>query len=51
MTPSRVFDIAMIVGSLLASVGAGMQWGLPVGLMTMGGLIIAIGFGEALLLT
>lgn len=47
---ARVFDIAMVVGTLLGSVGAGLQWGLPCGLMTAGALVIGITMAEAFLL-
>lgn len=50
MTPQRIFDAVMLVAVGLASVGAGLQWGAPVGMMTAGGLTIVVGFAEMYLL-
>lgn len=36
------YDVAMLTGTLLASVGAGLVAGLGVGLITAGGLVIAL---------
>lgn len=36
-----VYDLAMLASLLLVSIGAGLQWGLPVGLMVGGGLMAA----------
>lgn len=36
------YDVAMVLGTALASTGAGLVGGLGVGLMTAGGLVITL---------
>ncbi len=42
MAARIVYDICTLLGLLLCSAGAGLQWGLPVGLMVGGGLLIVL---------
>lgn len=35
-------DACLVAGTVMASVGAGMQWGMPYGLMVGGALVIAL---------
>lgn len=37
----RAYDLSMLAALLLGSIGAGLQWGLPVGLMAASGLVTA----------
>lgn len=37
-----VYDVCTLLGLLLCSAGAGLQWGLPVGLMVAGVLLIGL---------
>lgn len=37
-----IFNATNAAGVALASVGAGAQWGWPVGLMVAGGLVLAL---------
>lgn len=36
------YNVGILAGTALASIGAGLQWGLPVGLMVMGGQIVGL---------
>lgn len=37
-----VYDACTLLGLLLCSAGAGLQWGLPVGLIVAGALLIVL---------
>lgn len=43
------YNVALLVGTSLASVGAGMQFGVAVGLMTAGGLLVGLTFAGVVL--
>lgn len=38
----KVYDASMLVALGLVAAGAGLQWGVPVGLMVGGGMLAAI---------
>ncbi len=37
-----MYNASILAGTALASIGAGLQWGVPVGLMVMGVLIVGL---------
>jgi|JI8StandDraft_1071087.scaffolds.fasta_scaffold1335684_1 hypothetical protein len=37
-----IYNGSLAAGTVLAATGAGVQWGLGLGLMTAGGLVIAL---------
>lgn len=41
-----VYNVSLGAGTLLASVGAGLQWGAGMGLMVAGGLVIGLTFAS-----
>jgi hypothetical protein len=43
------YDIALVVGILLASIGAGLQWGVAIALMAAGLLVLTFNLIGALL--
>ncbi len=42
MNESRIFSALLAAGTALASVGAGLQWGAPVGLITCGAVTLGL---------
>jgi hypothetical protein len=44
------YNVTLLIGVALASIGAGMQFGVAVGLMTAGALFIALTFAGVYLL-
>jgi len=44
VNPATVYNASVAAGVVCASVGAGAQWGWPVGLMVAGGLVLVLSF-------
>jgi hypothetical protein len=46
---SIVYDILQVISCGITSTGAGMQWGLPAGLMVLGVMLLALSIFDAVM--